>query len=59
MVLQGKAAAVRILPSTATMGGGGLFDIFTTVFTVISVGCLAMTCQFNLMPVVSSGPQAA
>ncbi|GAB4819195.1 hypothetical protein N2152v2_006241 [Parachlorella kessleri] len=53
-VAQGKAAAVHVLPVPSAMGDGTPFDVVATVLTVISVACLAFTCQFNLIPVHKS-----
>ncbi len=43
--LQGKGAVVHVLPDPKLMGEGTPFDVLTTVLTVLSVACLAFTCE--------------
>ena len=53
-MLQGKAAPVDLLPDFSAMGSGSPLDVATCLLTVVSIGCLAFTCQFNLLPIQHS-----
>ncbi|KAL6774169.1 hypothetical protein ACKKBG_A24015 [Auxenochlorella protothecoides x Auxenochlorella symbiontica] len=52
---QGKAAAIHILPTPldpkCASGCGTLVNMCVAILSVLSVSCLAFTCQFNLLPV--------
>lgn len=43
--LQGQAAKVQWLPDLKMMGEGTPFDVLTSVLSVVSVACLAFTCE--------------
>lgn len=53
---QGQAAPdVHVVPVLSEMGDGTPLGITTALLTVVSAACLAFSCHFNILPIVSSG----